>query len=263
MLFSFGLRLRQERMTKLNIYKTDLFHVHTYRCKHAEEISDEAYVKKAIAVGASGILFADHSPFPGNPFGNRMDMEQLPEYLDTIGRLKERYADKISIHAGLEVEYLPSFHSFYEKLRDTPLLDFMMIGQHMYEVRPGTYSFQLSPAEKNRYEHIGCAEAMIQGIESGLFDIIAHPDRCFKRQKEWTEDMTALSRNLIASACAAGVKLEKNLESMARKRYFREEFWCLVPDTADIVIGTDAHSVDDMVKKWDIQQLLFCEESDN
>ena len=50
-------------MPNFNIEKTELFHVHTYRCKHAEEIPDEAYVKKAIALGASAILFSDHTPF--------------------------------------------------------------------------------------------------------------------------------------------------------------------------------------------------------
>ena len=127
----------------LYIEKTELFHVHTYRCRYAEEIPDEAYVKKAIALGASGILFSDHTPFPGNPFGNRMDIEQLPEYLHTIQALKEKYADSIAVRAGLEIEYLPSFRGFYEELRENPLLDFIMIGQHMYEVSPGLYSFQL------------------------------------------------------------------------------------------------------------------------
>lgn len=247
-------------MSNLIIDKTELFHVHTYRCKHAEIIPDEAYVKKAVALGASGILFSDHTPFPGNPFANRMDIEQLAEYLDALHALKERYADKIRIRIGLEIEYLPSYHGFYEELRGNSLLDFMMIGQHMYEVRPGIYSFQLPSSEKNEQEHAGCVKAMIQGIESGLFDIVAHPDRCFKRRKEWTDNMTELSRLLINAANTAGIKLEKNLESMKRKRNYREEFWTLVPDSAGIVVGTDAHSIDELVEKWDIQQLYYCGE---
>ena len=48
------------------------FHVHTYRCGHAENISDETYVKKAIELGVKSIWFTDHAPFPDNPFGARM-----------------------------------------------------------------------------------------------------------------------------------------------------------------------------------------------
>ena len=239
------------------VEKTDLFHVHTYRCKHAEEIGDEAYIKKAILLGASGILFSDHTPFPGDPFGSRMDMEQLPEYLHTIRRLKEKYADQIKVCAGLEIEYLPSFHGFYETLRENTLVDFMMLGQHMYEVCPGKYSFQLTAAEKNEREHLGCGEALIRGIESGLFDIVAHPDRMFKRKKEWTDQMNTMSLQVIRTACRSGLPLEVNLESMKRKRNFREEFWALVPETAQIVVGTDAHSVEELVEKWDIQLLYY------
>ncbi len=242
---------------RLYIDKTELFHVHTYRCGHAEEVSDEAYVEKAIELGASGILFSDHSPFPGNPIAYRMKIEQLSEYLHTIHVLKEKYADSIAVRVGLEIEYLPSFRGFYEELRENALLDFLMIGQHTYEVRPGVYSFQLSPSEKDNREHIGCMEAMIEGIESGLFDVVAHPDRCFERRKEWTDDMTELSRLLIHAANAAGMKLEKNLESMKRERNYREEFWNLVPDTTDIVVGTDAHSIAELAEKWDMQQSYY------
>ena len=202
------------------------------------------------------ILFSDHTPFPGDPFGNRMDYTQLPEYLDTIHSLQEKYADVIRIRIGLEVEYLPSYHGFYEELRSDPRLDFLMIGQPMFEINPGKYSFQLSSTEKNEQEHAGCIEAMLQGIESGLFDVIAHPDRCIKRKKKWTEEMTALSKNLIHSACTADIKIEKNLESMKRDRNYWEEFWALVPGHADVVVGTDAHSIDELVDKWNMQQLL-------
>lgn len=244
----------------LCIDKTELFHVHTYRCQHAEDISDEAYVTKAIELGASGLLFSDHTPFPGDPFRNRMDYAQLPEYLDTLTVLKKKYADKIRIRIGLEVEYLPSYHNFYETLRCNPRLDFLMIGQHMYEISPGRYSFQLSPADKDAQEHVGCIEAMIQGVESGLFDAVAHPDRCFKRQTVWTEEMAHLSRELIRAACDAGAALEKNLESMCREYNYWDEFWCLVPEHAGVVVGTDAHSIAELVSKWDMQLLYYSEE---
>ena len=51
-----------------------IFHIHTSRCKHASDESDEEYVKTALTLGAETITFTDHSPFLGNPFGNRMDI---------------------------------------------------------------------------------------------------------------------------------------------------------------------------------------------
>ena len=61
-----------------------VFHVHTARCKHGSDESDEAFVKTAVAFGASKITFTDHSPFPGDSFKNRMDMRQLPEYIESL-----------------------------------------------------------------------------------------------------------------------------------------------------------------------------------
>ena len=58
----------------------ELFHVHTHRCMHASDENDEAYIVKAIQMGASHIYFTDHAPFPGDPFRNRMGINQLEEY---------------------------------------------------------------------------------------------------------------------------------------------------------------------------------------
>ena len=62
----------------------ELFHIHTHRCKHASSEADVEYVEKAIELGARKIVFTDHAPFPDNPFGNRMDIEELPEYIDCL-----------------------------------------------------------------------------------------------------------------------------------------------------------------------------------
>ncbi len=78
----------------------EIFHVHTKRCQHAGDHPDEAYIEKAIELGASRIVFTDHAPFPGNPFRNRMDMEQLPEYIETMHRNKKTYQDRIEILCG-------------------------------------------------------------------------------------------------------------------------------------------------------------------
>ena len=57
-----------------------LFHIHTFRCGHAEKISDEAYVTCALELGATDLWFSDHTPFPGDPFRSRMRYSQLHQY---------------------------------------------------------------------------------------------------------------------------------------------------------------------------------------
>lgn len=87
------------------------YHSHTYRCVHADlDMTDEDYIKEYIKMGFNKIAFTDHCP-EKNEIDKRTDMRmkysQKKEYLKSIKDLKEKYADKIEIESGYEVEYLP------------------------------------------------------------------------------------------------------------------------------------------------------------
>ena len=241
------------------------FHVHTYRCKHASEELDEEYIKTALSFGAEKITFTDHCPFPENPFKNRMDMEQLSEYIDSLNHLKEKYQEQIKIEIGLEVEFLPSMIKFYEELKHLNL-ESLIIGQHFYQHPNGSFSFN---DEDKSDEFIGCCNAMIEGMKTGLFNVVAHPDRFFRQCKKWTAEMTDISNELIATAAQNNVILEKNLasyEKLVEKSnyiYWRNEFWnlvdqynCVTSKPVNTIIGFDAHSTDQMIKRMDYVKLI-------
>lgn len=216
------------------------FHVHSRRCGHAEDVSDEAYIKRALELGASDIYFSDHAPFPGNPFGNRMDYVQLPEYIHTLHNLKEQYDGIINVHIGLEIEYLPSFLSYYEELQDR--LDFMLLGQHFCEVSPLRYSFQ--DVLKDEYKYLG--QSICQGMETDFFQYVAHPDRCFRYEDIWSKKCEAVAYDMIQTALHHHIILEQNLASMKQPNYYRKEFWNLLEPGNEIILGTDAHKLIDL-----------------
>ncbi len=218
----------------------EVFHVHTYRCKHAGNTPDKDYIEKAIELGAPRIVYTDHAPYPGNPFGNRMEIEQLPEYVATLSRLKEEYRDRIEIMIGLEAEYLPGFREYLYELKNGHGLDLLIMGQHFYEREPGRYSFS---DEDKSDEFRGLCRAMTEGIRTGLFDVVAHPDRAFRRRESFGDEETEFARELINAASLEGVFLEKNISSMHRKRQFWKEFWEILPEQSIAVYGIDAHSV--------------------
>lgn len=220
-----------------------IFHVHTNRCDHASSDSDDAYIKKALALGANKITFTDHAPFPGDLFSGRMMFSQLPEYIASLKALKKAYEDLIDVKIGLEIEYLPSFLSYYESLKNNLDIDCLLLGQHHYELKDGTWSFQYDL--KNL--HIGLMKAQIEGIRSGYFDVIAHPDRCLMYGNGWTSEVEALSKQLIKEATDHQVVLEKNLSSMRFKKMYWTEFWDLVPKEAKTIVGCDAHSVNQVM----------------
>lgn len=230
-----------------------IFHVHTYRCGHAENISDEAYVKKAVELGADEIWFTDHAPFPGDPFGSRMDYDELEEYLDTLSLLKKKHTD-IAIHIGLEAEYFPHFDAdgYYKHLRSLPELEMLLLGQHMAQISydPLEYSFSASTEFLNENEYKMLGKAIVQGAESGYFDVIAHPDRIFRRCIVWDSDMENVSNEIIQAAIKADIPLEMNLSSVENPINYKREFWHLVPDTAKRIIGFDAHSLYEMELRY-------------
>jgi len=238
----------------IEICKDSIFHVHTYRCKHAGEEDDEAYIKRAVELGAKEIIFTDHAPFPGNPFGNRMDIEELPEYIAALKCLREKYRKSIMVQIGLEVEYFPGFSDYYRELSENEDLEWLILGQHMFEREPGVYSFSDSAEVKNQTEYIGLCEAMIAGMKTGIFRVCAHPDRAFRSRKAWDAGMAELSRKVIETAIETGTVLEDNISSYGRKYQHWNEFWQMLDDVlaenkerkAFLIKGIDAHSVKEL-----------------
>ena len=230
-----------------------IFHVHTFRCGHAENVPDEAYVKLALELGASDIWFTDHAPFPNDPFGARMKYAELDEYLRTLTELKEQYHN-INIHIGLETEYFPNFDKsgYYEHLRSRPEIEILLLGQHMAEVSaaPLAYSFSGSAKYLNENEYKILGKAIVEGAKTGYFNAIAHPDRIFRRCDSWDRNMEKMSVAIIQSAINADIPLEMNLASAENPIYFRQEFWELVPETAKRIVGYDAHSVDELKSRF-------------
>lgn len=227
-------------------FQETVFHVHTFRCKHAENVPDETYVKRALELRAGDIWFTDHAPFPGDPFGLRMAYEEFPEYLDTLSALREKYAGQIRVHIGLEIEYFEQFADYYRELYENPAIELLLLGQHMAAVGLERYSFSLPKEELDEKEAQYLVKALVQGMNTGYFQVCAHPDRSFRRRKEWSPELEELSKELIHAAQVNHVTLEHNLSSMRTPHHYWEEFWALVPGEVSTIVGCDAHKVSEL-----------------
>ena len=88
------------------------YHTHTTRCGHAEG-TEEEYILTALRCGFKVLGFSDHTPWayatPGFVSSIRMLPSQLDDYVLTLRRLREKYADKLHIRIGLEAEYFPAY----------------------------------------------------------------------------------------------------------------------------------------------------------
>lgn len=229
------------------ITNNSAFHIHTFRCNHAGDYNDEDYIIQAVKLGFNQIVFTDHVPFPDDPFGGRMHYNELNRYLSTIHYYERKYKNIIDVKVGFEVEYLPSFNEYIKSLYDRKDVDILILGQHMYEIEEKEYSFSLNE-EYLKKEYLGLGEAIIEGVNTGLFEVVAHPDRIFRRCDKWTDDMQEVSLRIINACIDNHIALEVNKSSQKNKKYFWSEFWELANNYKNIVIGYDAHNPEEIVR---------------
>ena len=220
-----------------------IFHVHTFRCRHAENVDDEAYILKAVELGSRQISFTDHAPFPGDPYPYRMDMRELDEYFHTLKELRQKYEGIIRVDIALEIEYYPAMKSYYEDLYAHEELDYLIIGQHYFMDEKGRHTLDFPETERFEMEAGYCTKAVLEAMDTGLFPVIAHPDRMFRRKKTFSEEEAVLADAVIRRAAEKKIFLEQNLSSLVHPYQYRKEFWEMVPEEVPVLVGTDAHAL--------------------
>lgn len=197
------------------------YHSHTYRCGHADiDMKDEDYVKEYIKMGFEKIAFTDHCPekFDIDKRPNiRMKYSQRDEYINSIKSLKEKYANKIEIESGYEIEYLPKDEDNLIKLKEE--CDKIILGQHfIYDDNN-----ELKILGRDNYtdeELIRYAEYIEKAMELKLPNIIAHPDMYMLNRKHFGDIENKIANMICKSAEKYNIPLEINLNNIFSNTYF-------------------------------------------
>ncbi len=219
-------------------------HAHTVRCNHASGTERE-YIENALAGGLKIFGFADHAPYPfpdGYRSGFRMRVDQTEDYVNTLSALREEYAGRIEIKIGYEAEYYPKcFRDFLSNVTSYPV-DFLILGQHFLENEmEGKYAGRTVEDEAYLAAY---ADQVIEGMETGVFSYVAHPDLV-----NFVGDPALFDRHygrLIERAKELGIPLEINLLGIRDHRaYPHDRFFELCGEIgAPVCAGCDAHSAD-------------------
>lgn len=90
-------------MTERMIANLTNYHSHCLYCDGRANMED--FVRFAISDGFTAYGFSSHAPLP---FATAWTMEwdNMNDYLSEFNRLKEKYADRIELYVGLEIDYL-------------------------------------------------------------------------------------------------------------------------------------------------------------
>lgn len=229
------------------------YHGHTSRCGHASSAHESLYVLAAKNMGIKTIGFSDHVAFSPLEYwqqGKRMHISEVEGYITSIRKLQKNNPDMI-IRCGFEAEYSPLKVGYLSELRDSS--DYMILGQHYVQDGFGIVKSQDNPEYPLIY-----AESICKAMETGIYDILAHPDyfmlerdTCSTDEKRqlFMENAKKASYMICEKAREMGIPLELNARGMDYERgidgeykYPHSVFWNVAAEVGnEVLFGVDAH----------------------
>lgn len=232
------------------------YHTHTYRCKHAiGDVQDLA--SNALSQGLEVLGVSDHTALPDNWCPEiRMDISELPGYVEAIEIAQQEFP-QLTILKGMECEYQERYYNFFrEDLLGKWQFDYLALGQHIFYCE-GELVYFWKGGMKGVKELRAYTEATVQGIESGLFAYLAHPDAFGHFYEAWDEETKACSRYIIEAAEAYRLPLEINGNGFRKGRihtaqglrfyYPLKQFWEIAACyNVQVVINSDAHQPEEL-----------------
>lgn len=227
------------------------YHTHTHYCGHASGNASD-YVKEAVKNNFKVIGISDHAPNSRvNDHNVRMKPEKLDQYLSDIDKAREIYGNKIQIYKGLEVEFFYDHENYYKELKKQT--DYMVHGQHYISMTKEMHNLQSGFALKTKEEILMYSQYMVDAMDSGHFDVFAHPDLYMCGYKDFDVNAEEVAHIICKKAAETDSILEFNSNGYRRGAsitpqgirppYPREEFWKIVKSYGiKTIIGSDCHN---------------------
>lgn len=236
------------------------YHTHTPLCLHAEG-SPQEYVDAAINAGLSEYGISCHAPHQktdgSEPFDDwRMLSSQIPEYLEWINAAKnhaKKSNSKINIRCGLECDWLPNSQAWTQHLRSLHPWDYLIgsvhyIGETPWDFDNPKWIGKWAESEQNGDIHQAWElywKTYTEMADSGLYDILAHPDLIKKFGHKPPGDLSKYYEPAIDAIATSGAIIELNtagLHKPCQEAYPDNTFLELARDAGiDLIISSDAH----------------------
>ncbi|MBR8462080.1 histidinol-phosphatase [Campylobacter sp. faydin G-105] len=236
--------------------KIDL-HNHTYLCNHASGSVDE-YIRAAIACKTEVFGFSDHNPMNYDQ-AYRMSFDQMEIYEKMVLDTGEKFADKIKILLGYEVDFLEGFmdERVFKRKVDYLIGSVHFISGWGFDNPEFIGEYKNKDIDKIWTDYFEC---IINLAKCGKFDIVGHFDliKIFKFLPKTDIRILALpalkaikSANLAIEINSAGFR--KPIGEQYPSHTLLEQIYELdIP----ISFGSDAHAVDQVGANGDICESL-------
>jgi histidinol-phosphatase (PHP family) len=198
-----------------------------------------------------------------------MPVDDMPEYLAEINRLKEKYKDHLEIYVGLEIDYLDkTYNPSIPYFQELPL-DYRIGSVHFLPVAGPPCKANMACIDgafstyKEAVDHyfsgdlrrlVKCFyDSTMQMIESGGIDIVGHIDKVYMNgekyrkslvTEKWYLDMFTACLDLIAEK---GIMVEINTKILTSKnKTFPHLNYLplLLERNIPVMVNSDCHTPD-------------------
>ncbi len=217
-------------------------HNHTPLCNHASG-KMEQYIDKAISNGTKFFGFSDHAPMEFDE-KYRMSFSDMKKYETDVLNMKQKYADKIEILLGYEVDYL---EGYMDKRVLEADVDYLIGSVHFLN----KWGFD-NPEFIGKYDEVDIDELWCEYFEtitnmvkSGYFDIVGHLDLIKVFNFKPNKNIEDIVRPTLRAIKEADMTLEVNMAGLRKPvkelypsyNILKEAFKMDIP----ITLGSDAH----------------------
>lgn len=232
------------------------YHIHTYMSDGSSEPID--YFEKAVEAGLTEIGFTDHLVILDNAcigLGS-LNVDELGSYIETIEALRKS-SRKVSVKCGLEVDYTPRGIKRVEEILESygSRLDYTLMGVHIidsfhFDTPESIPTWRNLSQEKidNLYERYYVL--VREGVETGIFTVVAHLDIVKKFGFKSSREHLKLVESILESVKTLGMAVEV---SSAGLRHPVQELYpsssivdILASLQVPVIMATDAHKPEDV-----------------
>ncbi|MBO5971019.1 MAG: histidinol-phosphatase HisJ family protein [Clostridia bacterium] len=189
------------------------FHIHPSVLQAPEGF--DSFVQKALGKNIGEICITDHMPISRSTAPDRLPYGSVREYCALVRELAKRYADRIVIRCGIEVDFHPSALDEIEAVFDEGDFDFVLGSSHLH-----LFVDEYEKLTFNDFASLSL-ENSLRALEYGRFSALAHLDMyrwAFARPRRFPmiddgysiERHEDLIREILSSAASSGTYLEIN-----------------------------------------------------
>lgn len=235
------------------------YHSHCSFCDGKAPMED--FVTEAVRLGFASYGISSHAPLPfDTPWTLRRD--RVGEYLAEIARLKDVYAGRIELYAGMEIDYLDEDnHPASTYFQQLPL-DYRIGSVHLLRTPDGRIVDIDTSAEvfaRNletcfggdlRYLVESYFDKLVRMVEAGGFDFVGHADKMTYNARLCRNDLAEQTwykerlRAYFECIAAHGRMVEINTKKYGSYGVFfphRDLFGWLRELRIPVTVNSDAH----------------------